>query len=78
VLGLKQTLSAKGQRWVAGLERESRRVTASGKVWFSEGGSELKQALGSELGSLWASASGYSIGRNQIKENPLEEAKPRY
>jgi hypothetical protein len=31
---------------------------ASGKASFSEGGSELKQALGSELGSLRASASG--------------------
>ena len=43
---------------MSGLEWESKRVTASGKVSFWEGGSELKQALGSELGSLWASASG--------------------
>jgi hypothetical protein len=72
---------------VTGLEWESKRVMASEKASFSEVGTALKQALGSEpgspralgsgLGSLWALASGYPIGRNQIEENPPEEDKPR-
>jgi hypothetical protein len=45
------------------------------KALGSEPGSP--RVLGSGLGSLWALASGYPIGRNQTEENPPEEDKPR-